>query len=191
MRIFIALDIPAEIRARMMEFAERARSYASEARWARPEGLHVTLKFIGEVKEDKLERIKSALAGVKAAPFPVTFANAGFFPAPKSPRVFWIGVAGGEALGQLAAAIDNATQSAGVAKEERAYSPHLTLARAGSGPGAQHQLKPLASFVETAPAPQFGTMTAREFWLYQSQMQRGGSKYTKLQRFPLGNGAGL
>src|SRR5215467_7046116 len=185
MRIFIALDIPGEIRARMVEFMERARPYASEARWARPEGLHVTLKFIGEVKEDKLERIKSALAGVKAAPFPVMFANAGFFPTPKSQRVFWIGVAGGEALVQLAETIDRATQSAGVAREERAYSPHLTLARAGSAAGAQHQLKPLASFVETVPAPQFGTMTAQEFWLYQSQLQRGGSKYTKLQRFPL------
>lgn len=186
MRVFIALDIPAEIRARIFEFMERARPYASEARWARPEGLHVTLKFVGEVKEEKFAQIKSALATVKAAPFPVTFSTAGFFPTAKSPRVFWIGVAGGEGLPQLAAAIDNATQSAGVAKEERAYSPHLTLARAGSPPGAQHQLKPLSSFVETVPAPQFGTMTAEEFWLYQSQPQRGGSKYTKLQRFGLG-----
>ena len=185
MRIFIAIDIPAEIRARMVEFIERARPYASDARWARPEGLHVTLKFVGEVKEDQLERIKSALAAVKAAQFPMTFSNTGFFPTAKSPRVFWIGVSGGEALTQLAAAVDNATQSAGVPKEERAYSPHLTLARAGSAPGIQHQLKPLASFVETAPAPQFGTMTADAFWLYQSQPQRGGSKYTKLAKFAL------
>src|SRR5260370_10721369 len=135
---------------------ERARPYAHEARWARPEGLHVTLKFVGEVKEEKFAQIKSALAAVKAAPFPVTFSNAGFFPTPKAPRVFWIGVAGGEALRQLAAAIDNATQSAGVAKEERAYSPHLTLARAGSAPGAQHPRKPLAPFVGTAPPPEVG-----------------------------------
>jgi 2'-5' RNA ligase len=185
MRIFIALDIPVEIRSRMVEFMDRARPHASEARWARPEGLHVTLKFVGEVKEDKFAQIKTALAGVKAAPFDVSFPNAGFFPGAKSPRVFWIGVAGGDALAQLAAAIDHATHSAGIAKEERAYSPHLTLARAGSAPGAQHQLKPLATFLETAPAPQFGTMTAQEFWLYQSQPQRGGSKYTKLQRFSL------
>jgi RNA 2',3'-cyclic 3'-phosphodiesterase len=185
MRIFIALDIPAAIRARMVEFMERARPYAADARWARPEGLHVTLKFVGEVKEDKLERIKSALATVKAAPFPVTFAEAGFFPNSKAPRVFWLGVAAGEALAQVAAAVDRATHSAGVAKEERAFSPHLTLARAGSAPGARHQLKPLASFVATAPVPQFGTMTAEEFWLYQSQPQRGGSKYMKLQRFAL------
>jgi 2'-5' RNA ligase len=186
MRIFIALDIPAEIRSRIMEFMERARPYAPDGRWARPEGLHVTLKFVGEVKEDQLQRIKSALIDVKIAPFSVTFSGAGFFPAAKSPRVFWIGVSGGEPLARLAANVDNATQNAGVPKEERTYSPHLTLARAASVHGSQHQLKPLASFVETVPAPHFGTMTAEEFWLYQSQPQRGGSKYTKLQRFVLG-----
>jgi 2'-5' RNA ligase len=185
MRIFIALDIPGEIRARIIEYMERARPYAAGARWARPEGLHVTLKFIGEVKEDKLQQIKTALAAVEAAPFDVSFANAGFFPGAKSPRVFWTGVQGGEALTQLAAAIDNATQSAGIAKEERAYSPHLTLARAGSGPEGRDHLKPLASFLAADPAPQFGTMTAREFWLYRSELARGGSKYTKLQSFGL------
>lgn len=185
MRIFIALDIPAEIRTRILEYAERARRFAPEARWARPEGLHVTLKFIGEASDATVQEIKSALAAVKAAPFEVTFASAGFFPSPKSPRVFWVGVEGEQALPQLAATIDNATEKLGVAKEERGYNPHLTLARAGSGPGTHHQLRPLASLLQAEAAPQFGRMTAREFFLYQSQPQRGGSKYTKLQRFGL------
>src|SRR5262245_8442303 len=127
MRIFIALDIPAEIRARITEYAGRLRGYAPEARWARPEGLHVTLKFIGEVSEAKVEEIKRALGAVKAAPFAVTFESAGFFPTPKSPRVFWIGVHADPGLAQLAAAIDGATHTVGIAKEERAFSPHLTL----------------------------------------------------------------
>jgi 2'-5' RNA ligase len=185
MRIFIALDIPAEIRTRILEYMDRARRYATAARWTRSEGLHVTLKFIGEVKEDKLEQIKTTLATVKAVPFEVSFAEAGFFPGAKSPRVFWIGVQGGEALTQLAAAIDTATHSAGIAKEERSYSPHLTLARAGSAPEARDQLKPLASFLAADPALQFGTMTAREFWLYRSELARGGARYTKLQKFGL------
>ena len=185
MRLFIALDIPAEIRARLVEFMERARPYASDARWARPEGLHVTLKFVGEVKDDKLAKIKSALTSVKTAPFDVNFAGAGFFPGAKSPRVFWIGVDGGQALPQLASTIEEATLAAGVPKEDRAYSPHLTLARSGSGPGAHHLLKPLAPFLEREPEPRFGTMTAREFWLYRSELQRGGAKYTKLEKFGL------
>jgi 2'-5' RNA ligase len=184
MRIFIALDIPAEIRARITEYAGRLRGYAPEARWSRPEGLHVTLKFVGEVNDAKVEEIKNALGKIRAAPLAVTFESAGFFPTPKSPRVFWIGIHADPALAQLAGTVDDATHSVGIAKEERAFSPHLTLARAAQGGGGP-QLRPLLPLLEAEPAPRFGTMTAREFFLYQSQPQRGGSKYTKLQRFGL------
>ncbi|MBZ5531065.1 MAG: RNA 2',3'-cyclic phosphodiesterase [Acidobacteriia bacterium] len=185
MRIFIALDIPGEIRARMTEYMERARGYAPGARWARAEGLHVTLKFIGHVGDDKVAEMKTALAAVKAAPFEVRFEDVGFFPSPNSPRVFWIGVHSSDALPQLAAAIDQAVAELGVTREEKPYRPHLTLARAGSAQGANQELKQLQIFLQKEAAAQFGTMTAREFWMYQSQPQKGGSKYTKLQRFAL------
>jgi len=194
MRIFIALDIPAEIRARMTEYMERARSYAPEARWARVEGLHVTLKFVGEASETLVQQIKSALATVKAAPFEVKFEGVGFFPNPKAARVFWIGVRGGEALPRLAATVDGTVEKLGIARENKEYHPHLTLARAASHP--LRELAPLLDAAEPLPhhaqnpralgaPPQFGTMTAREFFLYQSQPQKGGSKYTKLERFRL------
>ncbi|HEX7288991.1 MAG TPA: RNA 2',3'-cyclic phosphodiesterase [Candidatus Angelobacter sp.] len=183
MRIFIALDIPGEVRARMAEYAERVRQYASEARWSRVEGLHLTLKFVGEVKDEKLIAIKNALATVRAGPFAVTFASAGFFPTPRAPRVFWIGVEAGEELSQLAASIEGELEKLGIAREQRAFSPHLTLARAGTNPGS---LKGLAPLLEREAPPQFGTMTAREFWLYRSELGRGGSKYTKLERYGLG-----
>jgi 2'-5' RNA ligase len=188
MRIFIALDIPAGIRARIREYMDRARGYAPEARWARPEGVHLTLKFVGEVNDAKVQEIKTALAAVKAQPFEVKFSGAGFFPTPKSPRVFWIGVEGGKSLSQLAHSVDNITHLAGIAKEERAYSPHLTLARAGAGSGSAHQLRPLQYLLEKEEMPQFGTMTAQEFWLYRSELARGGAKYTKLERFQLAAG---
>ena len=185
MRIFIALDIPGDIRSRMLQYMDRARGLAPEARWVRKEGLHVTLKFIGEVSDLKVQEVKSSLATVKAVPFAISLAGVGFFPSPKSPRVFWIGVKGGPTLAELAMAVDDATHKLGIPREERAFSPHLTLARVGSSPGAQHQLRPLASVLGPEAPPQFGTMTAHEFFLYQSQPQRGGSKYTKLQRFGL------
>jgi RNA 2',3'-cyclic 3'-phosphodiesterase len=185
MRIFIALDIPAEIRGRIAEFAERARPYAPEAKWARIEGLHVTLKFVGEANDAKVQEISSALPAVKAEPFDVTFSGAGFFPAPNTPRVFWIGVEGGEGLASLAAAIDNSTHKLGIAKEARAFSPHLTLARSGSGPGSGQLLRPLRNLLQPEACLHFGTMTAREFFLYRSELQRGGARYTKLERFGL------
>jgi 2'-5' RNA ligase len=190
MRLFVALDIPGKIRAQIVDYMERARGLAPEAHWACSDGLHVTLKFIGEVKDARLPEIKAALAAVEAAPFAVTFGKVGFFPSPKSPRVFWIGVEDGPALPSLAAMIDGATHKLGIAREERPYSPHLTLARAGSGSGAQHKLRPLIALIESEAPPQFGTMTAREFYLYQSQPQRGGSRYTKIDRFELGDDKG-
>jgi 2'-5' RNA ligase len=182
MRIFIALDIPDEIRGRLEEYMERARQYAPEARWVRIEGLHVTLKFVGEVNESRLQEFKGALSAVRAASFDVGFENAGFFPTSKSPRVFWIGVQAGEALPQLAAHIDQSLRKMGVACEERDYNPHLTLARAGT-PGS---LKGLAPLLELEAPPQFGTMTVREFFLFQSQLGKGGAKYIKLEKFVLG-----
>lgn len=179
MRLFIALDIPAEIRAHLTEYMERARVLAPEARWARVEGLHVTLKFIGNVDDVVAEKIKTALAPIKAAPFEVKFAGVGFFPNPNAARVFWAAVEGGDSLPRLASTIDAAMEKLGFPQETKPYHPHLTLARTSSRP-----LRGLKSLLDEPP-PQFGTMTAREFFLYQSQPQKGGSKYTKLERFQL------
>jgi 2'-5' RNA ligase len=179
MRLFIALDIPAEIRARLTEYMERACLLAPEARWARVEGLHVTLKFIGHVDDAVVEKIKAELRSIKAAPFEVKFAGVGFFPNPNAGRVFWAGVNGGDSLPKLASTIDAAMEKLGIPRETKPYHPHLTLARTSSRP--LRGLKPLLD----EPPPQFGTMTAREFFLYQSQPQKGGSKYTKLERFEL------
>jgi 2'-5' RNA ligase len=88
-------------------------------------------------------------------------------------------VAGGSTLPKLASTIDAAMEKLGIPRENKAYHPHLTLARTSSRP--LRGLKPLLD----EPPPQFGTMTAREFFLYQSQPQKGGSKYTKLERFEL------
>ena len=178
MRIFIALDIPEQVRARLTEYMERARLLAPEARWARVEGLHVTLKFIGHVDDAVVEKIKAELRSIKATPFEVKFSGVGFFPNPNAGRVFWAGVNGGGSLPKLASTIDAAMEKLGIPRETKPYHPHLTLARTSSRP--LRGLKPLLD-----EPPQFGTMTAREFFLYQSQPQKGGSKYTKLERFEL------
>jgi 2'-5' RNA ligase len=179
MRLFIALDILAEIRAGLTSYMERARALAPEARWARVEGLHVTLKFIGHVDDAAVGKIKTALLAIKSAPFEVKFTGVGFFPNPNAGRVFWAGVDGGDSLPKLASTIDAAMEKLGIERETKPYHPHLTLARTSSRP-----LRGLKSLLDEPP-PQFGTMTAREFFLYQSQPQKGGSKYTKLERFEL------
>ena len=183
MRIFIALDIPEEIRTRISEYIDRARPLVTDARWARVEGLHVTLKFIGEVSEARVLEIKTALASVKAAPFAVRFEGVDFFPNANAPRVFWAGVDGGAELPQLAFAVDAAIEKIGIAREAKPYYPHLTLARASGRP--LRALQTLASNPPPEFSSKFGEMTAREFFLYLSQTQKGGSRYTKLERFAL------
>src|SRR5437763_1068853 len=132
MRVFIGLDIPGEIRARISEYLHRIRELAPDARWVRTESLHVTLQFIGEATEGRVEAMQEALGQIKAPSFEVEFGNVGFFPNPRSARVFWIGIHASDALPQLAATIDGRLEKLGVAREEKVYKPHLTLARATS-----------------------------------------------------------
>jgi 2'-5' RNA ligase len=192
MRIFVGLDIDPAIRERLTRYLEGVRGFGPDARWVRPESFHVTLKFIGEQKDDQVEHIKHELATVHAQPFDISFRGHGFFPNPRSPRVFWLGIEAGEQLPQLAKAVDEAVARNGVPRETNDYQPHLTLARTGSGkpkpmPGDRPSppLRRLAEKLQAMAAPDFGTMTAREFFLYESKLGPGGARYTKIARLPL------
>ena len=194
MRLFIALDIDDAIRERIALFEQGVTGFAPDARWQKAESLHVTLKFIGEQPEAAVDGIKQALSTIAATAVDIQFRGYGFFPTAKSARVFWIGIEAGPQLTALAAAIDEKTASLGIPKEDRAFSPHLTLARASGRSGTPRRSKsdaPNRTFqrlqekLAALPTPEFGTMTAREFFLYQSQLSPKGSKYTKLARFNL------
>ena len=198
MRIFIGIDLDPEVRVRIARFLEGAESFAPDARWLRPESLHVTLKFIGEQPIDRVEAITERLRRVESGVFEIRSAGFGFFPTAKAPRVFWIGIHASPQLTKLAESIDMATAEFGIPREDRPYTPHLTLARAGAGrsSGSPKWRKgdgpnPTFAVLEKRLAAMgeldFGTMTAREFILYQSQLSPKGSKYTKLQRFPMQN----
>src|SRR5712671_5443947 len=131
MRLFVALDIDEAIRERIGRFMDGVRGFAPDVRWIAPESLHITLKFIGE--RSGTEDIQQALLQVGATPFEITLCGYGFFPTPKSARVFWIGTESRAALPSLAKTIDEALIPLGIEKETHAFSPHLTLARSGSG----------------------------------------------------------
>jgi RNA 2',3'-cyclic 3'-phosphodiesterase len=190
MRLFVALDIEPEIRGRIGEFRDQMRVLAPDVRWVAPETFHVTLQFLGETS--KTEAIRASLHKVVGKPIHLSFRDAGFFPNPKSPRVFWIGIEADDALQELVDAIGQELQPLGFAREAGPYKPHLTLARSGSG-----QPKPVPG-ESTAPAlhrvrdklagsdvPDFGTMTAHEFFLYESKLTSAGAKYSKIAGYPL------
>jgi len=194
MRTFVALDLDPEIREKISNFMNNVRGKAPDVRWVNEESLHVTLKFIGEKPEPDVKRIEAALGLIKAEQFQLTFKGTGFFPTPKAARVFWIGLEAERGLACLAKAVEDSLLKLGIPKEARAFSPHLTLARARDGSGApgwrkgdkpNRQFGALQAFLEQQPPSEFGTMTAREFFLYQSQLSSKGARYTKIARFEL------
>ena len=190
MRLFIALDIDPDIRTRITTFRNQMRQLAPDVRWVGPETFHVTLQFLGETK--KLDEIRQALQQVKSPPLQMSFRGTGFFPNPKAPRVFWIGIEGDRRLQGLVAAIGSALAPLGFAREAGPYTPHLTLARSGSGrprpvPGERPApgLQQVRAKLEALPLPDFGTMTAHEFCVYESHLSPAGPRYEKLAVFPL------
>jgi 2'-5' RNA ligase len=201
MRLFVAIDIDPEIRGRIARFVEGMRGFAPEARWVSLPSLHLTLKFIGERPPEDTEAIKRALASIPAPPAAMSFQGCGFFPTPRAARVFWIGIEAGPELPALAAQVESSLLRLKIPREDRAFSPHLTLARAGDSrhprggsgrPGFEKGDQPNSRFsrlqqkLTLVPPPEFGRMTANEFFLYESKLLPGGAQYTKLARFRLG-----
>jgi RNA 2',3'-cyclic 3'-phosphodiesterase len=179
MRLFIAIDPSPDVHDNLKQLLDRLRPIA-RLRWSRPEGLHLTLKFIGQWPDARLAEMRQALSSVTFAPFDVAFSGLGFFPNPRSPRVFWVGIEAGPELGNLAALVDQTLEPLGVEPEKRAYSPHLTLARIESGT----RLEALQQAIQDLPSVEFGVFRADRFYLYESRPAAGGSIYTRMGEFP-------
>jgi RNA 2',3'-cyclic 3'-phosphodiesterase len=181
MRLFTGLDLPAEVIRALEALLGRLRPMA-RIKWSPPANLHVTTRFIGEWPESRLPDLRAALAALPAyPPIPVHVRKLGFFPNPRSPRVFWAGVEASPDLAALAAATDRALDSLGLPPETRPFSPHLTLARIKE----RVPLEALHQAIAALPSLEFGSFTAASFFLYHSQRGRAGSVYTKLAEFPL------
>ncbi|MFB3813462.1 MAG: RNA 2',3'-cyclic phosphodiesterase [Terriglobales bacterium] len=200
MRLFVAVDIAPEIRERIARFMEGMREFAPDARWVKLDSFHITLKFIGEKSAEEMDAIQRALADIQSGPATVSFRGTGFFPNPRSARVFWVGIEADPNLAALADKVDKALARLRIPREDHEFTPHLTLARGGdprhprggSGrPQARPGDQPSARFARVqqklanlAP-PDFGAMTADEFFLYESKLSPAGAHYTKIARFPL------
>src|ERR1041385_4205656 len=161
MRLFTAIDLPAQIVSSLSEFLDRVRPLA-QLRWSPIANLHITTKFIGEWPEAKLADMKRALSKVKAAPCEIAIQRLGWFPNAKRPRVFWAGVEGGDPLMTLARETEQAVSKLGVPIEKRDFSPHLTLARIEVPKGLDSLHREAAANADR----EFGVFRATNFYLY-------------------------
>ena len=188
MRVFAAIDLPSlllrQVAAGMAEL-EKNVGRGRQLRWVAVENIHVTLKFLGEVEERQLDQFSACCAAVEWSPFELKLGGCGCFPSLARPRVFWQGFSAGiDEMRSLLARIEPCAAGIGVPREQRPYTPHLTLARVRrpKKPGEKldfHRLR------ETADGllPVGASFLVGEFFLYQSQLTPKGAIYRKLRTF--------
>jgi RNA 2',3'-cyclic 3'-phosphodiesterase len=180
-RLFVALDLPEAVRHALAELIANLKPKSQGARWVQPENLHITLKFIGHVGNEKLSPIQSALSSIHTAqPIELRFRGIGFFPNERRPRAFWCGVAGSPNLAELAADIDRALVPLGIEAETRPFTPHLTLARFKSDEGVRE----VVHAANDMKSNDFGAATETNFHLYESLLKSTGAQYNRVASFP-------
>ena len=177
MRTFIAVFPPLEIREEAL--AKARRLFVGErVRWARPENVHLTLKFLGDVWEEGLEDLCGALEEVcgRQAAFDAVLAGFGAFPSARRAQILWVGIgAGSSELRSLAANLDTALAPLGFEREKRPYIPHLTLARTRSK----------AASIKPPPKENLGEFQVRHVELTESTLAPEGATYRTVRAFAL------
>ncbi len=179
MRTFIAIEVPKEIKNAVEIYVNPLKKEKAKISWVKPENIHITLKFLGEVAEDKIpeiyESLKKCLVGQK--PFDIEVTGTGGFPNLSRPRVFWVGLKNGAVeLKNLAKSIDNELNKHGFPRDKRDFNPHLTIGRV-------KYIDNIKKFVKKMNILDYkgGFFTAKEVLIMKSDLKPTGAVYTKLQ----------
>lgn len=185
MRLFIAVDVPQDVRAAVAEQAARLRETNADVAWVKPENFHLTLKFLGETPDAQLADIQAALdltAAARAA-FDLELRGMGCFPERGVPRVVWVGASTGrDALAALARDVESAMEELRFPRERREFAAHLTIGRV-RGPRGTERLRRL---VEAEAETGLGRCVVDEVRLYRSTLAPGDSIYEMLHATKLG-----
>jgi 2'-5' RNA ligase len=187
-RLFFAIPIPDPARRLVADVMARVQASVGDGRakirWVRVEGLHLTLRFLGQTPRERvapLARMLDAL-GTATAPFSVTIARAGAFPNPARPRTLWLGIeTGAEQLATLAADLEAGVAAEGQALGTKPFAPHLTIARTDGLRAAGAA----AAALRDAAEPLEATFVADRVVLYQSHLGRGPASYEALHEAAL------
>jgi 2'-5' RNA ligase len=189
LRLFVACELPPAMKATLSSLQEALREKgAPRLRWVRPEGIHLTLKFLGAVPQEKVAAIREALAPTVQGipPLALSLAEVGTFGDRRGPRVVWVGMQGDlEPLARLQQRVEKALEPLGFPPERRAFSPHLTLARVPDRMGSEERY-PLRELAKTIEVPPAAPVTIDELSLMRSILGPGGAVYERVAVFSLG-----
>ncbi len=186
-RLFVAVELPAQVLEALGQLQhDLQRQIPRGLRWVRPEGIHLTLKFLGETPETRVEGISAAIAGSVGGvvQHEVSLGAMGTFGSRNSPRVLWVDLAGDtETLLRLQAQVDRALDAIGFPGEKRRFSPHLTLARVREE-SAREVAEPLAQAVRSVSVPP-ATISVSAVSMMLSKLGSGGAVYTRVESWAL------
>ena len=179
MRCFISISIPDGIKKGMTAIQERLKKAGADVSWTRPEGMHLTLKFLGEIEEERLKEIGTALSlsviGIK--PFSLDVSGIGTFPDIRRPRVIWIGLKeDGNNMIELQRNVEKELEKLGFAAEKRGFTPHITLGRIRS----PKNIERLLNLVDEEKAIDLDGFEVTNIHLMQSELRPAGAIYTEL-----------
>ncbi|HDN80761.1 MAG TPA: RNA 2',3'-cyclic phosphodiesterase [Chloroflexi bacterium] len=189
-RSFVAVELDPHTLKQLAALQEQLKAQIPSGlvRWVNPQGIHLTLKFLGEVKAPKLEAVKGALEKVcsRYQPFTFSYGGLGCFPSTNRPNVIWVGVE--EPSGTLLALqkeVEDALARLGFKPENKAFSPHLTLGRVGRRVSGAERRK-LGERIRSFEAGTMGQVKVEMVSLMRSDLKPSGAVYTRLASFPLG-----
>ncbi|MEA3435249.1 MAG: RNA 2',3'-cyclic phosphodiesterase [Thermodesulfobacteriota bacterium] len=184
-RAFIAIELPEEITVFIHKIQEGLRSYGFKARWVRPENIHLTLKFLGDINKEDIKKAGDAIisAAGENASMSLGAKGIGFFPGVKRSRVIWTGIAGQKKeLTDLQKTLDGKLDTVGFPKEKRPFKGHLTIARIKRKIDAMRLVDAMKEFGRFESK----TFIADEVVLFKSELKPSGAVYTKLMSAALG-----
>ncbi len=180
-RTFVAIDLPAAVQEALDRFEKELQRAQAPISWVKPERIHLTLKFLGDVAPERIPEVQGSLEQVAAtaAPFRLQPSGCGAFPSLKQMRVIWVGLQGdGEALKRLQTGVEEAMGKLGFKKEERPFRAHLTVGRVK---GRQH-LRALQDLLMARQSFEAEAFDVTELVLYKSELRPEGARYTPLFR---------
>lgn len=185
MRIFIGIKFDDSTCRQIERFLKPFKEISSPVRWAKPGNVHLTLKFIGEVTAEQYARIDDALSAVQpdVPPLTLEIAGCGKFGRGSELNIFWLGIEKNPGLEKLFQTIEETLANIGISREERGFSPHITVGRNKQ----RFNFKPLLDLIDERAQAPVAEFYATSFQVYKSDLQPGGPVYTRLKEIVLGN----
>ena len=176
-RCFIAIDVDDQgITEKILKLQEELNSLDMKFKFVEPENIHLTLKFLGEITDSQVEKVKELLRDLKFSSFTLRFRGIGTFPNHSRPRVIWVGVSeGATEFSELAKRVDASLRKLGFPPETRGFKPHLTIARVKRGGGTA-----LSNLIQAYSLEDFGTLKVNSVKLKRSTLTPRGPVYTTL-----------